>query len=314
MARCQAIERDGTHCRNKVRQGEKFCSVHSGQSLSKTKSGLVSTKISIEEPGPKSIKLAVWLTVLGAVLALMGGVIANVLQNKHDAMLEVTRMAAQASQLEEQIKREDLQRALNWSTNGRTESLRAINLSGQDLTGIDLSGADLRNADFSAAILNRADLSSANLQGADLRYSLLRNAILSQADLSNAELSYAYVNEAYLEKCILYSATLIQTVFQLANLRGCNLSESNLTNANFTGAILERAMLSGSSMLSTNFQGSHMAGATISGGTLIGADLTGADLTDTIFMGGVTWDSSTKWPEGYIPSNDTWRADETATP
>jgi hypothetical protein len=57
-------------------------------------------------------------------------------------------------------------------------------------------------------------------------------------------------------------------------------SGAYLSGANLSGAKLRRAMLSRADLTSAN---------------LTGADLTGADLSGSL------WDSSTIWPDGFIP-------------
>ena len=301
MTRCQAIKADGTACRNNTKRGEKFCHLHSCRFSG---GGEIH---SIEEPGPKAVKLAIYVAILGAVLALLGVIIASIWQNRQAIMIEETREAKRKVQ-------EDFKRALNWAVNGRIESLRGVDLSGQDLSNIDLSGADLRNANLIGTKLNRANLSSTDLEGANLHHALLRTANLRGVNLSYANLSNAYFNEADLEGASLYHATCIETVFQLASLSKANLSEANLTKANLTDAILDQAMMSGSSMNMADMRGAHMAGATIAGGSLVGTDLTDADLYGVAFSGGVVWDSTTKWPNGYIPPVDKYRRNNAATP
>ena len=65
-----------------------------------------------------------------------------------------------------------------------------------------------------------------------------------------------------------------------ASLSGANLRAANLIAANLSAANLREASL----------YGANLSGANLSGTNLYGADLREA-----------TWDTDTKWPEGFIP-------------
>ncbi len=128
-----------------------------------------------------------------------------------------------------------------------------------------LAGADLSNSNLHGAKLNGADLTGAYLTGALLTLVDLREADMSEAKLPGANLTNSY----------LYAA---------------NLSHAFMVSADLTGAFL----------LDTDLSEASMSGADLSHADLTGANLTGTDLTD-VNLTDVTYDSSTKWPEGFTP-------------
>ena len=152
------------------------------------------------------------MLVLGAILALMGTLIADTIQHRREIQLlqmeatsEVQRLVTQEAK---QLAREDLRRALNWASEGRKDNLRGINVAGGNLSLIDLAGADLERA---------------NLQGCGLRYANLQRANLMVANLQGADLVGANLQEANLSAARLKDADLRDADLQGANLVGAKL-------------------------------------------------------------------------------------------
>jgi hypothetical protein len=102
------------------------------------------------------------------------------------------------------------------------ESLRGVNLSGNDLRNADLRGRNLQFGCFLGAIatgsyLRGADLSGAILKNADFRECDFRGAHLLDVDFSGAKLQGADFRDAY--------------------MHGVNLLGADLTGASLEGAI-----------------------------------------------------------------------------
>lgn len=145
----------------------------------------------------------------------------------------------------------------------RRADLRGLDLGGAYLDRADLRGANLRDAFLMDAFLHRANLQGANLQGANLH-----SAFLNRADLRDADFRYAYLGKAALSDTDLRGA-----IFQGADLVEAFLNRADLRGADFRGAMIGNAILY----------------------LIRGVDLPAADLT------GIKWDSTTLWPEGFIP-------------
>ena len=84
------------------------------------------------------------------------------------------------------------------------------------------------------------------------------------------------------------------------NLANTNLAGARLRNAYFSDAVLTTANLS-----DADLSGAILRNANLAGADLRGADLTGADLRDAclgdIRMTGALADSTTRWPDGFVP-------------
>lgn len=161
--------------------------------------------------------------------------------------------------------------------------------SGPDSAGPQLAGVNLTSAVLVGAYLDRAHLAEANLSNADLTIAILGSADLTRADLTGAELDTASLNRANLTEADLSWADL-----EGAFLIGANLTRADLYRANLS-ANLENASLIRANLTEADLTNAILAGADLSGADLTGASLDGADLT------GIIYDSSTRWPEGFVP-------------
>jgi hypothetical protein len=110
-------------------------------------------------------------------------------------------------------------------------------------------------------ILN-LDMSGENLQGVALLYRNLKNADFSEANLSESN-------------------------FQGSDLRGTSFKDSNLTDARIHLADLRGADFRGANMTNTNLGKSRVEGANFQN-----------SIFENVIMT-VTYDESTKWPEGF---------------
>lgn len=106
------------------------------------------------------------------------------------------------------------------------------------------------------------------------------------------------------------------------SLRGADLQDANLQGADLLGASLTSAKYdattrwpvgfdyrnTGAIGPGANLQGVNLQGAILRGVILYGADLRGANLRDADLQDAL-YDSSTIWPEGYIPPAEAIRVD-----
>jgi hypothetical protein len=83
-------------------------------------------------------------------------------------------------------------------------------------------------------------------------------------------------------------------------LCGANLRWSNLWHANLSGADLRGADLSGADMHGANLIGADLRYARLRDSNLRGALLNSVDLSKTDLTA-ATYDTHTKWPEGFNP-------------
>lgn len=220
-----------------------------------------------------------------------------------------------------------------------TRPFRFMNLTGQNLSGLELP-----DADFSGATLV-----GVNLAGADLTGAKLGDADLSGANLINARLDKAGLVRANFTDADLTGATLDAETGGLANYSGANLRGAFLLGASFGShpnslAVADRDMtgivLSDANLENADLRGKQLAGASIRRANLRGANLTGADLRAEgavypqrfepggapMFMGGnpvdltgsdlsgitldsICYDSSTRWPAGFVPPPSTCSTD-----
>jgi len=220
--------------------------------------------------------------------------------------------------------------AHGWLTDGSLRNanlekadLREANLEKADLAGVNLEEAhletaNLREANLQDTNLSRANLSEANLFkacliGAKLHRSKFEDAGLFGANLKDANLSEANLERTYLEEADLTNANLIKTNLtdtRLAktNLTRADLSKANLTRARLWRANLERAILWAANLEEANLEEANLkqvdlAGANLRKANLVGTNLEGADLENAV-LEGVVYDSTTIWPEGFIPISD----------
>ena len=145
------------------------------------------------------------------------------------------------------------------------ESLRLVDLTGQNLPRAQLQDFRLQGAELGEARLQGADLGFAELQGA-----VLRGAQLQGADLGGAELQGAVLGEARL---------------QGAELRGARLQGAYLYRTQLQGAYLYRAQLQGADLHEAQLQGADLRKAQLQGADLREAQLQGAILASTAMDG-----------------------------
>lgn len=87
--------------------------------------------------------------------------------------------------------------------------------------------------------------------------------------------------------------------FGKANLTKCHLSCSDLRGASFNGADVSHGDLSQSDLRGGDLRSANLTNANLKRARLEGADLSGAVIAGADLR--VTYDDSTKWPEGFDP-------------
>jgi uncharacterized protein YjbI with pentapeptide repeats len=183
--------------------------------------------------------------------------------------------------------------------------LPEANLSGVSLIGAQLRKAMLFNANLGGANLTEAFMRGVYLYGANLEGVLLARAILHEAELSNAYLARAVLFEARLDGARLDNAELGKANLEGANLFGASLEAARLMGANLRGANLEGANLHGVFLEEANLEGVNLYRADLYDAILIRAKLENANLQGAFLGGtllvGATYDSKTKWPDGFDP-------------
>ncbi|MGV9638036.1 pentapeptide repeat-containing protein [Nocardia rhamnosiphila] len=120
------------------------------------------------------------------------------------------------------------------------------------------------------------------------------------ARLAGADLSNSYLSGANLDSADLAGAYLTGALLTAVDLREADLTGAKLPGANLTGSFLHDADLSESFLVHANLVHTFLSDADLSYASLYGADLTDADLSGANLTG-VSYDSSTKWPEGFTP-------------
>ena len=88
--------------------------------------------------------------------------------------------------------------------------------------------------------------------------------------------------------------------FRGAVFVGADLDSSFLDYSDFSGADMRRANLRDSSLFQATLVGADLEGADMRRANLAGADLRCSRLTGAE-LGGVRYDASTKWPDGFTP-------------
>jgi uncharacterized protein YjbI with pentapeptide repeats len=157
-----------------------------------------------------------------------------------------------------------------------TTDLPGIDLAGQDLRELYLPGRKLTHARFDGA-----DLSGAQLYFADLELASLVEVSARAADLGGSNLRLASVRNADLSG---------------AKVDDCNLTSADLHGVNLTGASLE-----GSVLIDSDLTAARLVDCDLRGAQLTGADLRSSQLSGAL-LEGVTYDETTRWPEGFEPS------------
>ncbi|WP_166791037.1 pentapeptide repeat-containing protein [Cryobacterium glucosi] len=144
---------------------------------------------------------------------------------------------------------------------------------------IDLSGAQLGSVEM----VNATSLNDVSLSGANLHRALLMSAYMSGANLFDTNLR---------------SANLVEANLTTSWLLGTHLENANLRDANLSGAHLYGAYLDGASL-----QGAILTDAQLNQSRLNGANLTSVVgwSSEQLEKAG-SWDISTIWPHGHIPS------------
>ncbi len=251
--------------------------------------------------------------VVGAVLALVGVLIAQVVNTNIAWSAQVTQQEVEAQRAQadalrdylEQMGKLLIERHLRTSkpnaevrTLARSQTLAG--LEGLDTTRkrillqflyeseliskeqplVSLSGANLRETFLRGADLRDANLSRADLSGVVLSRSYLRNAYLRDALLRHADLRGANLNGAKLRNAILRGANLNSTILTNAYLRGADLRGADLSEADLSGGTnLSEADIRGANLDGVNLHGGSLRGANLRGANLRAANLSDADLS-----------------------------------
>jgi len=207
------------------------------------------------------------------------------------------------------------------------KDLREANLCGGSLKGLDLSGTDLRGADLSLVNLagtrvNRftrmdkkwwfvwkvmnEEIPAKHLKGADLRSAFLRYHYFADANLQNADLSNADLSSSQFPSADFTQAKLHFTVMEDSDLKGATFDMASTIGIKAKGAQLPASKWRNIWLWDCDFRGANLQEADFNGSTLedlnlSGADLSGAKLPDVKDVKNLTWDSDTKWPNGFVP-------------
>jgi uncharacterized protein YjbI with pentapeptide repeats len=178
----------------------------------------------------------------------------------------------------------DVQAAI--SVLGRRNTSRDKKGAQLRLSDVDLRGVSMRAGRFEQARLRRANLDGAHLEGAHLEGAKLDDAQLVGADLgSDRELDLPSAN--------LDGASLLRANFNRAKLEGARLRKADLQGTMLGGANLEGAILIDA----------DLRGATLAGAALEGADFSRANLQDANIQDADYDRNSTRWPEGFEPTD-----------
>lgn len=168
-----------------------------------------------------------------------------------------------------------------------------------DLTGLDLREANLRGTELSRADIERADLSGAKLQGANLERAWLTDSRLKGAMLNDANLTSAQLPDVDLTDAHLSGANLTSAYLYLARLERAYLEKANLSDTDFNHADLRHAELGGANLTRTNFKNARLEGAVFKDWMYESA----RGWTPEQLNQAASWDLSTVWPEGHVPSS-----------
>jgi len=94
------------------------------------------------------------------------------------------------------------------------------------------------------------------------------------------------------------------TIKAEADLAGADLRGADLRGAYLNGAILNTANLRNADLRDAYLRDADLRHANLAGADLRGADLRGFGMSSTLveaYLRGIIWDSSTKWPKGFMP-------------
>lgn len=137
-------------------------------------------------------------------------------------------------------------------------------------------------------VVTDADFSRVNMSNG-----ILPGAYLFKANFNFANLSFANFEKSVLSDCSFYEADL-----SFGKFNGVDLTFAKLRNANLSGINLVDADLSDADLTGANLRGADLTNA-----NLIGTDLTGVRLEE-VNLYQVKYDESTKWPSGFIFSEE----------
>ncbi|MBI5832831.1 MAG: pentapeptide repeat-containing protein [Armatimonadetes bacterium] len=210
-------------------------------------------------------------------------------------------------------------------------NLRGAKARGAYLSNSQLLRVDLREADLRGAAVQQTDM----LGPVDLRDADLRGAVFADADMRLARLDGARMEGArYLgntrwpagfdpasrgmrdgqeeqerrrpssrQQLSLppnSSAAVLTDVAPQAELDGYQFFSADLGRALLRGASLRDSVLCYATLHAADLRDTDLRRANLTGVDLTGADLTGARL-DGAVLDGCSWDSRTRWPEGFQP-------------
>ena len=113
-----------------------------------------------------------------------------------------------SSIIKNDLKKDNLERAILISSNFRGANLEGANLTYSRLNSADFSDANLSESNLLYSIIQGSDFSSANLNKANMSRTNLANAIFKDANLENASL---------------YGVNIIGTNFSGSNINGANI-------------------------------------------------------------------------------------------
>ena len=142
--------------------------------------------------------------------------------------------------------------------------------------------------------------------------------LLRPLDLSHIVLSEASFANADLSGWTLFGATMWRSRLDHANLKNAFMPAVRLNEASLVGAILDEAIMHDAELLGSNMEDASLRGTELSRTTIAhafvkGADFEGANISAS-HLGGIvdytpsqldeagSWDSTTVWPDGFVPT------------
>ncbi len=191
------------------------------------------------------------------------------------------------------------------------------------VTETDFRGKCLDGADFRGTVFHGKEevcFEESTLRGADFTGAVFKQGVcLSECDLSGAcfkgcsvwkgiNLDDSCAREAVFEDALMGGIICMMADFSGANLRRADLYWALASEAVFTNADLTDTMLAGGTFQGTDFSEALLRrtcfGDENRGGMseMPGANLSSATIEDAIFDG-CWYDSSTRFPEGFIPGD-----------
>jgi uncharacterized protein YjbI with pentapeptide repeats len=200
--------------------------------------------------------------------------------------------------------------------------------SDQDLSGKNFSGRKLESAIFRNAVLvgtnfTQAMMASANFYAANLQRAVFRNTNLKSASMVQVNATGAVFTDAVLEAAELEIGNFAGADFtnafmwglagKDADFSGAIFRDAIMVSANLSGAVLDSAVLDGVSFTRASLQRATLCNASMKKVTLDktnlwladlrGADLTGAKILPSTTLVQATYNSNTKFPEGFDPQS-----------